>query len=289
MKKYIVGLGCSWTQGEGGYPDTIWKEYNGRVNLRCVPDEHLREYEHKNSWVNQLVENHFSDHTPVNLGVRGCGNRAAVHQLHFCDKIDWKNSTGYIILLMSGMERFDFFSENPRRDVGHDDTYSDGTYAHYKWRTSWPIPGEGGAEEPLWAIYGKMLWSEQFQASETMMALLDLQKFCEAVGYKMIVANAFNQVQGGNIAKYLHDNTGNLIKKFNWSTYLHNKTNYSAMVQKLVELDRLMNPKDWGGHYEFYSKRSWPAKYLTNCIHPTIQGYKVIADELAQFIQEYHA
>lgn len=287
-KKYIVGLGCSWAQGEGGYPDHIWKEYNGKVNLRCVPDGHLRVYEHENSWVNVLCKDYFVDYTPVNLGARGIGNYAAVHQLHFCDKIDWNHSEGYIILLLSGFERYDFFHQNPRYRSHHHDGYSNGNYAHYKWRTAWPVAGEGGEEEPLWAIYGKMLHSEQFIASHAMMTLLDLQTFGKAYNFKIIVANAYNQ-HSPSLKQYLIEQTGSLAYKFDWNTYLHEKTDYVAMVQKLVYLDGLMNPVDWGGHYEFYQKRAWPAKYLTNCIHPTIEGYKVIAKEIATFIKNYHA
>jgi hypothetical protein len=285
-KKYIIGLGCSWTQGEGGYPDEIWQQYNGRVNLRCVPDEHLRKYEHENSWVNVLCKEHFQDHIPMNLGVRGIGNTAAVHQLHFCDKIDWNNSTGYIVLLLSGFERLDFFQQGPRRSDPIGDGYSNGNYAHYKWRPAWPIAGEGGEEEPLWAIYGKMLWSEQFVASNQMMALLNLQTFAKAHGYKVVVANAFNQYRP-SIKNYLIEQTGPLALKFDWKTYLHEKTEHIAMVQKLVELDGYINPKDWGGHYQAYDKRSWPAKYLTNCNHPTIEGYRVIAKEIANFIRNH--
>lgn len=286
--KYIIGLGCSWAQGEGGYPEEIWNQYNGRVNLRCVPDEHLRKYEHENSWVNVLCRDHFQDHTPMNLGVRGIGNIAAVNQLHFCDKIDWANSEGYIILLMSGFERLDFFQTHPVRGQSIDDGYSNGPYAHYKWRSAWPIPGEGGEEEPLWAVYGKMLWSEQFVASNAMMALLNLQTFAKAHGFKVVVANAFNGHTEG-IKHYLIKHTRHFALKFDWSTYLHEKTPYVAMVQKLVELDGLMNPRDWGGHHQFYQKRSWPAKYLTNCIHPTIEGYKVIAKEMATFMKSKYA
>lgn len=288
MKKYIIGLGCSWTQGEGGYPDHIWKQYNGKVNLRCVPDEHLRVYEHENSWVNVLCRDHFPDYTPMNLGVRGIGNTAAVHQLHFCDKVDWENSTGYIVLLLSGLERLDFFQQHPRRKDSISDGYSENIYAHYKWRPAWPIPGEGGEEEPLWAIYGKMLWSEQFVASNQMMALLNLQTFAKAYGFKVIVANAFNSHSLG-VKEYLKQYTGDLALKFNWDTYLHEKTDYIALIQKLTQLDGLLDAKNWGAFYEFYSKRAWPAKYLTNCIHPTIDGYKIIAKEIAQFIKTHHA
>ena len=32
-EKYIIGLGCSWTQGEGGYPQEVVDAHNGRTNL----------------------------------------------------------------------------------------------------------------------------------------------------------------------------------------------------------------------------------------------------------------
>jgi hypothetical protein len=285
MKKYLIGLGCSWTQGEGGYPDQVWKDHGGRVQVRGRDDYYLRAIEHENSWVNVLTRDHFPEYESINLGARGIGNRAAVHQLHFCDKVDFENSTGIIVLMLSGFERFDFFQENPKRFTNQDDGYSNGEYAHYKWRTMWPFAGNTGPEAPLWDVYAKLLWSEQFIASEQMMALIDLQTFAKAYGYKVVVANAFNQRVEG-IKQYLHDNVGSLVNKFDWSTYVHNKTPYVAFVQKLVELDGLLDPKDWGAFHSIYHKRDYPAKYLTNCegAHPTLVGYKVIADELAKFI-----
>lgn len=287
-KKYIIGLGCSWTQGEGGYPEHIWKEYNGRVQIRRGSDYHLRKYEHENSWVNVLTRDHFPDHTPVNLGVRGIGNRAAVHQLHFCDTVDWENSEGIIVLMMSGFERFDFFQEHPRKF--HDDEpdgYSTNQYYHTKWRTIWPLPGCGGPEEPLYNVYGKMLWSEQFVACEQMMALLDVQTFAKLHGFKLVIANGFNQNNVKGIKEYLRENAGPLVEKIDWSGYVHDETPYVAFIQKLVELDGILKPEDWGRYHNTYKERNWPAKYLTNCegAHPTIEGYKVIGDELAQFIK----
>ena len=286
-KKYIVGIGRSWTQGEGGYPEEIWQQYNGRVQLRGVDDYCLRHIEHENSWVNVLCRDHFPDYEPINLGVRGIGNYAAVHQLHFCDKIDWNNSTGVIVLMMSGFERFDVFQQSPYSSDGHDDMYSKGDFRHYKWRTAWPIPGHTTGDAAFWDVYGRELWSEQFISAWQMMALLDLQSFAKAHGYKVVVANAFNQRNEG-IIQYLRNNVGSLVDKFDWNTYIHNHVPYTAFVQKLVELDGLMPAKDWGGFHSFYHKRSWPAKYLTNCegAHPTVDGYKIIGAELATFIKQ---
>jgi hypothetical protein len=131
-----------------------------------------------------------------------------------------------------------------------------------------------------------MLWSEQFVACEQMMALLDAQTFAKAHGFKLVVANGFNQRPEG-IQTYLRDNAGSLINKFNWNSYVHSITDYSAFVQKLVELDGLLPARNWDRFHSFYSQRDWPAKYLTNCegAHPTLEGYKVIGEELAKFIK----
>ena len=60
-KKYIIGLGCSWTQGEGGDTEQLWKEHGGRVQVRGRDDYYLREMEHENSWVNVLARVHFPE------------------------------------------------------------------------------------------------------------------------------------------------------------------------------------------------------------------------------------
>lgn len=286
-KKYIIGLGCSWTQGEGGYPDEIWKSHGGRVQVRGRSDYYLRHIEHENSWVNVLARDHFPEYESVNLGVRGIGNFAAVNQLHFCDKVDWNNSEGIIVLMLSGFERFDVFQQHPMGSDGTDDFYSNNEYRHYKWRTAWPIPGHTTGDAAFWDVYGRELWSEQFVASWQVTALLNLQAFCKAHGFKLVVANGFNQRNEG-IIKYLQDNTGHLADKFDWeSSYIHNTTPYTAFVQKLVELDGLLKPQDWGGFHSYYHKLDYPAKYLTNCegAHPTLEGYKVIGEELAKFIK----
>ena len=283
-KKYIIGLGCSWTQGEGGYPDQVWKDHGGRVQVRGRSDHYLRKIEHENSWVNVLCRDHFPEYEPVNLGVRGIGNRAAVGQLHFADNVDWDNSEGIIVLMLSGFERFDVLQQHPYSDDQEDDFYSNNEFRHYKWRTAWPFEARDG--DKFWSCYGRELWSEQFVAGHQMLALLELQNFAKAHGYKVVVANGFNQRSEG-IRGYLKEYTGSLSDKFNWDTYVHNSTPYSAFVQKLVELDGLIKPEDWGGFHSYYHQLDYPAKYLTNCegAHPTLEGYKVIGEELAQFIK----
>jgi len=288
-KKHIIGLGCSWTQGEGGYPDEIVKQYNGRVqiSLRRKNDIDIRGYELENSWVNVLCRDHFKEYTPINLGVKGIGNRAAVHQLHFVDNVNWDQTEGIIVFMMTGFERFDFFKQNVFHRNNNFDGYSNGDFVHYKWRTMWPYINTGAdAEAPIWEIYATLLWSEQFVACEQMMALLDLQLFAKCYNYKIVIANGFNNHYYG-IKKYLVENTGPLADKFNWEGYIHDSVPYTAFVQKLVWCDGILDPNDWGNFFNFYRAKDWPSKFLTNCegAHPTIEGYKMIASEIAKFIK----
>ena len=125
-QKYIVGLGCSWTQGEGGYPQEVVDAHNGgrtqiqtldnQVNL--TTDYYLRVHELENSWVNQLTKHHFPEYKSLNLGVKGIGNKAAVDQLHFVDQHDLEDAEGIIVFMLSGFERFDVFQEPPKDHSG---------------------------------------------------------------------------------------------------------------------------------------------------------------------------
>lgn len=280
-------MGCSWTAGEGGWTDEIFNQYpEGRVQiaLRGKSDYHLRKMEHENSWVNVLCRDHFPEYTPINLGVKGIGNDAAVNQLHFCDKVDFNNSTGILILLLSGFERFDVFQQHPVGREDGDDFYSNNNYKHYKWRTAWPYETKTG--DQFWNAYARDLWSEQFVVSHQIIALLNLQTFAKAYGYKIVIANAFNQREEG-ILPYLKQNAPGLFHKVDWSNYLHNTVDYVALIEKLVDLDGKLPRKEWHSFYSFYKSLPWPSTYLTNCdgTHPTIAGYKVIANEMANFIK----
>ena len=307
-QKYIVGLGCSWTQGEGGYPQDVVDAHGGRTQIRCgqpgQPDSdyYLRVHELENSWVNQLCKYHFPDHKSLNLGVKGIGNNAAVNQLHFVDQVDLTDAEGVIVLMLSGFERFDVFQQRPKDHSGWatPDMYNNGEYRHEKWRTAWPHEREDG-DGKFWTCYARELWSEQFVASNAMMALLNLQTFAKANNFKIVLANAFNQrseLDGHGHPKFegvynwLKEYAGTLVDRFDWSCYIHNddEVDYEAFMQKLVDLDGKIGKDNWTGYNDYYNPENLDthSEYLTNDqgAHPTIKGYRVIADELATFIKK---
>ena len=284
MKKYLIGLGCSWTQGEGGYPDHIWEQHNYRMQLPLDSDYFLRKYEHENSWVNVLCRDYFTEFTPVNLGVRGIGSRAAVHQLHFCDKIDWDNSTGIIIFMIPGMFRYDILSKDCKKSFkNQDDFYSNLEYQHYKWTQVYPNTHRA-SEDSLYRSLDETLLNIDFISTNQVLALLELQNFCKLYKYKLILVNPYN-VQVHGLANYLHSSS-KLAHKIDWSIDFHKTVNYVSLMQKLVSLEFSVTNDNWHSYFGYYNQLSRPAKYLTNCAgtHPTIDGYKVIAKELADYI-----
>lgn len=267
MKK-LVGLGCSWVQGEGGYPEHIWKYYNGRVNLRGVPDEHLRPYEYENSWVNVLCKDYLRDYTPINLGVRGIGVRAAVKQLYLTDQVDWETDTGMIILFLPGLERLGVFNNTP--------------HAHNRYNHAWPH--DHTPPRLFWQAYKEELYGYPMICMEAMTAITEAQVFAERYNFQFAFGNAYYLE---HLPKFFKENIGerftNLIQ---WDKYM-NDEKFLNFVEELVKLDNILPVgQSVGGYWEHYINLPWPSKYLTNCIHPTIDGYKVIAKLMYEFLQK---
>lgn len=269
MKK-IIGLGCSWAQGEGGYPEHIWKHYNGRVNIK-TPDEHLRPYEYENSWVNVLCRDYFPEYQPVNLGVRGIGNRAAVKQLYLTDEVDWEHDEGIIILFLAGMERLGVFNNTP--------------HAHYRYTHAWPADHDPPIK--FWQAYKEDLFGQAMICMETLTAITEAQVFAERYNFQFFFANAYN---ADHIPEFFKTHIGEKFTSLvQWDKYMNNDEKFFNFIEHLVKLDDII-PKDRQGntaYWSHYPQLTWPATYLTNCIHPTIQGYKEIARLMHKFIQEY--
>jgi len=201
-----------------------------------------------------------------------------------------------------GREIIDIIQQHPMDNSGFDepDGYSSGEYRHTKWRTAWPFESEHGDKE-FWGTYARHLWSDQMVATHQLLALLNLQTWAKAYGYKVIIANAFNQHHwnshlipsevGSGVELYLKLNCGALHKKFDWASCdFHRGKDYISFMQKLVELDGKLSKDDWCQFNSVYNPDNMKthSTYLTNDqgAHPTIKGYRVIADELAEFIRE---
>lgn len=259
----VVGIGDSWTQGQGGYPDHIWIQYNGHVDVPMEKDQHLNKYELENSWVNVLCRDHLIDHTSINLGMRGCGNRGAVRKLYFIDKKIRDNiSGGYLIFLLSGWDRFDFFAKH---------------YVNQRYPFATIYPHYNGNK--FWKSYIEVIYSEMSIITETMCCILEAQTFAKAHNLKFIFANAFDP---RGLADF--NRIPDLVDQINFDNYLNKHVDYNTFVDKLMLLDGYTK-EQLHGAYNICQKLSKPNKHMTKCFHPTTDGYKVIAAELYNFIK----
>ena len=68
-------------------------------------------------------------------------------------------------------------------------------------------------------------------------------------------------------------------KQIDWDRYIHSHTDYACFAQLLVRKDGLCE-ETFEAVVNYYPKMDYPATYMTNDIHPTQQGYKLIAEEI---------
>lgn len=252
--KALIGIGDSWTQGEGGYPDEIWRENNGRMWKKLSESKHLIPIEQENSWVNKLAKK--INYTPINLGQRAIGNRGAVRSLYLHDFSKYKG--GVIVFMLSGFDRFDFFDRHWKSD-------------HYKFITMWPFR----TEKDEHVMYTEKIYSEEAVAAETACCIVEAQNFAKSNGFEFILANAF-ETRG---KEYFDSSCPEISNKIDWGRYTHSYTDYDCFARLLVIKDGLCAPEK-DAVAEFYPKLPYPATYMTNDIHPTIKGYELIADEI---------
>ncbi len=280
--KVIIGLGDSFTQGVGAYTDATWKKHNNKIDV-FTGDPGMIAEQYEGSWVSQLCENHFKGWIPVNMGHAGVGNRASVKQLYLnSTKIGLEKASEVIVVLMlSGMERFDFINKNYTSDN------------HYSFQAMWPNPHDPGATNgQLWQAYADHLYSEEFIAVELILNILEAQTYCKAHGYKFVFASAFDTRANrhwllkklcGLFTVFENDNK-KLIDQVDWSNYVYPKGN-DTFLQYLLKLEG-QGDLFRGGWWHHYTNLPAPSEYITNCAHPTRKGHTVMANVISEFIKD---
>lgn len=270
--KVVIGLGDSFTQGVGSWSKETYKKYNGWIDPLKIPNELLAEM-YANSWVHQLCRNHLPDYIPVNLGIMGTGNRAAVKELYLHPDLNFNYASDVIVIFMlSGLERFDFINKE----------FSNQCHFY----TMWPNPWDPNTtNKKLWEAYAENLWSEKFTVIENVLNIKEAEMFCKAKGWKLIVTSAFDQ----RITKeYFSQHAGfandKLISSMPWNTFLYPQ-NKKSFIELLLTYDGRPEMA-LGSFNEYYSKLSEPTEYITNCMHPTTEGYRLIAFEINKFLVE---
>jgi hypothetical protein len=255
--KVIVGIGDSWTQGQGGVPYRFFEEWGGRVDRSDNETEpKLLKYELENSWVNVLTRDYFKDHVPINLGMRGYGNRGAVKNLYHYP-LPENITGGCMVFMLSSRIRFDIVAP-----TGY-------TQYRRRFRTYYPHGGDN-KEKPGEENWYRLEYTEYLAKVETLHNILEAQMIAKLNNLEFYFASAFEFMDD---LTALPDEHYNLSMQINWDRYLTPNTNYYQFLNNLNNTpDRTWND---------YTNMPYPDTYITNCVHPTIEGYKAIAQDLS--------
>ena len=261
--KALIGIGDSWTQGQGGIPLKFWDELGGRVDVADQEAEPLfLHHELENSWVNVLCKKYFTDHTPINLGMRGYGNRGAVKNLYLYDDQVKVVTSGILIFLLSSRVRFDILSP-----TGY-------TSGRRKFRTFYPHGGGDNLNKPGEKEWYRNEYTEYLSKGEILLNLVEAQMWAKAHNLQFYFATAFEHIDD------LKSNTEehyNLATQLNWKAHLNPHSHYYLWLNELNGTPDKM--------YGDYFKMDRPDTYITNDVHPTILGYEKIAESMYNSIQ----
>jgi hypothetical protein len=288
--KVVIGIGDSFTQGQGACSEDVWEKYNW--DMKNVPDSDEIAVDtmfYENSWVNQLCKNHLTDYTPINFGMVGRGNRAAVKQLsmHPAFRFD-KIKEKIVIFMLTGMERFDFVHKNLNQHV------------HFK--TMWPSDSYQGEEKVLWNEYLTQVYSNRSATIELILNIHEAQTWCRANNAKLILMSAFStdynretfyeRIRGEKTEEnYLYGNIHyleELMSMVNWEVFLR-PDGYSCVADFLCHLegrDDLIGIESSAKYYDYAysSKKISKSGFITPCAHPSINGHKEIARSINDYI-----
>lgn len=318
-KKAIISLGCSYTEGQGAVDDELYTDYKWThpkigesLEIIITPEERseiLKKYpslslnpdgkinfrfmEKKNSYVNVLCKKYFAgEYTPINLGIRGCGNRAAVKELYFYPSIRWDLIEEVIVVYMpSGLERFDFIN----------DEVVDGN----RWKAMWPHPDgmPQGPRKTLWEGYAKALYSDRFAVLEQLSHVQELMTWCKAKNAKLIITpafddrfnkkffqsqldiNVFRDSEGNfrntKIPVFRSDVVSSFINLFPWENVFE-PDGHKTMAQFVVAQEKEL--KDTNEYFFQFIGKGSPNLWMTACAHPGAKAHDLYAKKLHEYI-----
>lgn len=314
--KAIISLGCSFVQGQGAFTEEIVQQFGTKFtelgdplrlndisknkkielikkypSLELGPNDELNFtfMEYENSFVNVLCKKYFNnEYAAINLGQRGCGNRATIKELYLYPEINWHKLKEIIVVYCpSGPERFDFINDQ-FKDHGH-------------WICMWPnIDGKTGPKEKLWTGYKESLHSEKFEVLEQIVHVQELLTWCKLHKAKLIITPAFDQRYSkeyftksffttierdmdsnrvkqsvlSNIKEMFADTqkSENIVNLFPWENmfYPENMPTFAdlALKQEFPE-----QTKNHNYHFWSFLGKGTPNNWITPCAHPSAKAH----------------
>lgn len=331
-KKAIISLGCSFVQAQGAVDDSLYQEYEWKFERIGTPiaivvnkdqeENLLSRYplvkknfgkldftfmEYENSFVNVLCKKYFNEqYTPINLGIRGCGNRATIKELYFHPEIEWHKLEEIIVIYCpSGFERFDFVN--------------DAWNSHNHWSCMWPHYKDpslepGGPRQILWEGYSKRLYSSKFEIIEQIGHVQELLNWCKLHNAKLIITPAFDRryidkkhFEESLFSGYERNKAGNITGVSSIERETTTDFFQSSLQKELTSLidlwpwDKMFLPdnfptfadlclgqefpSDWKNRHFFeYNGVFSPNFWITSCAHPSAKGHDLFAKKLFDHI-----
>lgn len=290
--KILIGLGDSFTQGEGAYSIEIWEKYGWDVN-KMKKDENVDVLKsgYQNSWVNKLCENYLIDYTPINLGMGGRGNRAAAKELYLHPELNLEMAKEKIVVYMlSGLERFDFIHNK----------YNE----HHHFKTVWPFSTFSGDLGDLWKSYAESIYGDRFSVIELLLNIAEVKTWCKANNAKLILTSAFVPIiKRNNLIKlikgeYLDSNSffketkriEALVDTINWDEFLYPEEQ-NCFTDLLLILENRHDLLDFNSSHLFHEfsikhDKLSPKGYISKCSHPSYKGHEEIAKVIYNHIKK---
>jgi hypothetical protein len=279
--KILIGLGDSFTQGQGACSVELWEKYNWDLGTSSEIDNYdLLKSSYENSWVNKICENYLTEYTPINLGMTGRGNRAAVKELYLHPDLQMEKSKEIIVVFMlTGMERFDFIDKE--------------FFEHVHYRTMWP-----NNNSKLSSGYFEEVWSDKFGVIESLLSIAEVKMWCKLYDAKLFLISAFSPNfnrnyffntligDGKENKNYLYKNKDytNLLLNSNidWDDFIR-PNNFNCVTDFLCHLENREDLISLSSPHHYYEyayglDKMSPNGYITKCAHPSNKGHEKIAE-----------
>jgi hypothetical protein len=276
--KIVIALGDSFTQGQGACDISIWEKYNWDLKLmQGKHEQDILPFEYEGAWVNQLCKNHMPDWTPINFGMRGCGNRATVKELYLHPKLHLEKAKEKIVIFaITGTERFDFINKS--------------FYDHHHFFAMWPSPwSDGVTNKKLWEAYYEDIFDDRFAVIELLLNIQEVMTWCKAHNAKFILCSAFeNRLNKKYFTEQLVNKqnpiTADLINLIDWDN-IFRPQGYENFTDMLVHYEGRDDLKG-GGFYMWAQdyKQGTPKGFFTPCMHPSYKGHALIAESMHEYI-----
>ncbi len=289
--KIVIGLGDSFTQGEGACSVDLWEKYNW--DLKKMSDRESRydidNSNLENSWVHKLCTNHLTDFIPINMGMTGRGNRAAIKELYLHPDLGIERAKEKIVILMlTGYERVDFVYKK--------------FLEHMHFYTLWGISNSQHEHADLWTLYNEHIYSDRSAIIELLTSIAELKNWCKLNDAKLIITSAFrpeysreyffNKIRGNHL-DYMDESEeyiNGLVNIIDWDNFFRPK-GFKCITDYLLHLEGredLFLEESAAKYYEFgYSlEKLSPKGYITKCSHPSYLGHEAISNVLYEHINK---